>query len=150
MLLYAIALHVQWKCDVGVAYTIVGRSDVTLCWLWHLLSGESNSNHFHLVSSHLVVLHQLQHVFSFCCDVTSLIDVKAYSLSCSQSSYRTPTRSMSSLWMNLPNKQWLGADRWNNHSRTHANHRVDLVVTQEKLAGDEIAPGILWVFRRCT
>jgi len=27
---------------------------------------------------------------------------------------------------------------------------VDVVVTQGKLAGDDIAPGILWVFHRCT
>jgi len=34
--------------------------------------------------------------------------------------------------------------------RTHANDRVGMVLTREKLAGDEIAPGILWVFRRST
>jgi len=29
------------------------------------------------------------------------------------------------------------------HRRIHENHQVDVVVTQGKLAGDEIAPGIL-------
>ena len=65
-------------------------------------------------------------------------------------SYGTPTRSMNSLWMKyLLNKQWLGVDRWNTR-RTHLNHWVDVVVTQQKLAPDEIDPGIVWVFRRCT
>jgi len=34
--------------------------------------------------------------------------------------------------------------------RTRANHPVDVVVSEEKLAGDEIASLILLVFRRCT
>ena len=38
----------------------------------------------------------------------------------------------------------------NAHRRTHVNDQVGMVLTREKLAGDEIAPGILWVFRRCT
>jgi len=33
------------------------------------------------------------------------------------------------------------------HRRTNVKHQVDVVVTQEKLVGDKIAPGILWVFR---